>query len=137
MQKKIEIGEKRSLIFSFTQEQVRAFAELSGDMNPLHLDPQFAAESVFKRPIVHGVLVLGVFSKIFGSEFPGEGTIYVSQQLEFLRPVYVGDSYEAIAELIAIDPRRKLGTFSTKIFNVQTKKITFRGESVLQNSRVF
>jgi acyl dehydratase len=133
----IEIGQVYRQLFTFQAQQVRAFAELSGDQNPIHLDENYAAESVFKRPIVHGVLVLGVFSKIFGSHFPGEGTIYVSQKLEFLRPVYVGDEYEAIAELLSIEPRRKLGTFSTQIFNVKTKKITFRGESVLQNERVF
>ncbi len=133
----IEIGQVHRHVFSFSEEQVRAFAELSGDKNPIHLDAQYAANSVFKRPIVHGVLVLGVFSKIFGSHFPGEGTIYVSQKLEFLRPVYIGDDYEAVAELVSIEPRRKLGTFTTLIFNVQTKKITFRGESVLQNERFF
>ncbi|MFL5730355.1 MAG: MaoC family dehydratase, partial [Cytophagaceae bacterium] len=73
----IEQGQVYTESFSFTQEEVVRFAELTGDHNPIHLDPAYAANTLFKKPIMHGILGASVFSKVLGMQFPGEGTIYL------------------------------------------------------------
>src|SRR4051812_36314013 len=82
--------------FSFSQDQVNRFAEVTGDNNPVHTNPEFAARSMFRRPIMHGMLSASLFSKVFGTLFPGEGTIYLKQSLNFLKPMYVDTTYTAM-----------------------------------------
>jgi 3-hydroxybutyryl-CoA dehydratase len=82
-------GFKASRVIS--EADVRAFAEVSGDDNPLHLDREYAATTQFGRPIVHGVLVLGLASKVLGRDFPGHGSVAVALSAKFLRPVPVGE----------------------------------------------
>lgn len=73
-------------------EDVRQFAEIVGDRNPVHLDAEFAAKTFFKKRIVHGAFLGGLISKVLGMDFPGEGTIYISQNSVFKKPVYVDGS---------------------------------------------
>lgn len=82
--------------FSYSQQQVNAFAEATGDRNPVHLDPAYAAGTMFKRPIMHGMLSASLLSKVFGTLFPGEGTIYLKQSLNFHKPMYVDTKYDAV-----------------------------------------
>src|SRR5512134_2421712 len=70
-------------------EDVRRFAETVGDLNPIHLDAEFAEKSFFKKRIVHGAFLAGLISKVLGMDFPGQGTVYISQNSTFKRPVYV------------------------------------------------
>src|ERR1700755_1773664 len=82
--------------FQFSQEEVNRFAEVTGDKNPVHTDADYAAKTMFRRPIMHGMLSASLFSKVFGTLFPGEGTIYLKQTLNFLKPMYVDTQYEAV-----------------------------------------
>jgi acyl dehydratase len=82
----ITLGQTYTHQFSFTQAQVQAFAEVSGDNNPLHLDAEFAATTPFKKPIMHGFLGGSIFSMILGTKFPGEGSVYLKQSMELLKP---------------------------------------------------
>jgi len=75
----------------FTEDQVRRFAELSGDRNPLHMDERYAGRSRFRGRIVHGILVAGVISKIIGTQLTGEGSIYLEQNIKFRKPVYIDE----------------------------------------------
>ena len=84
----MKIGEQREYRRIITQEEVFKFAEVTKDFNPAHFDENYTKDTIFKKPIVHGMLVGSLFSKIFGLDYPGEGTIYTSQSLKFLRPVY-------------------------------------------------
>lgn len=70
-------------------EDVKRFAEIVGDLNPIHLDIEFAEKSFFKKRIVHGAFLAGLISKVLGMDFPGQGTVYISQNSVFKRPVYV------------------------------------------------
>ena len=90
----IKTGDKYRHEVTYTQEGVIAFAEITGDKNPIHLDPEFAAKTPFGRPIVHGFLSASVFSKVFGMLFPGQGTIYLSQEMSFRAPVFAGEKYQ-------------------------------------------
>ena len=109
--------------FEFSQAEVASFAELSGDNNPIHIDEAYARETVFKRPIVHGFLVGSVFSRIFGTQYPGIGTIYLSQSMKFLAPVFAGKRYQAKITVKEVNLQKNRAVVSTEIFNHLMKKV--------------
>ncbi len=92
----MEINQIYTHEFHFSQDEVNRFAEVTGDKNPVHTNPEYAAKTQFRRPIMHGMLSASLFSKVFGTLFPGEGTIYLKQTLNFLKPMYVDVNYQAI-----------------------------------------
>src|SRR6187401_757528 len=92
----IKVGDIFNHDFKFSQDEVNRFAEVTGDKNPVHTDAAYAATTMFKRPIMHGMLGAALFSKVFGTLFPGEGTIYLKQTLNFLKPMYVDTKYDCI-----------------------------------------
>ncbi len=97
------IGDTSLFNYRFTTERVEWFAELTMDNNRLHLDKEYAATTRFERPVVHGMLVASMFSKIFGTQFPGEGAVYSKQRLEFVHPVHHEEFVCAIVKLKEID----------------------------------
>lgn len=105
----IKVGDKYTHNITFSQTDVEMFAKVTGDNNPVHLDPEYAATTPFKRPIVHGFLSAAVFSKVFGTLFPGIGTIYLYQDMKFLAPVYIDTPYIAKFEVQSIDTERHIG----------------------------
>lgn len=86
----ISVGDTHEFTRNISAADVRAFAEVSGDDNPLHLDPEYAATTPFGKPIVHGAFLLAVVSKVLGRDYPGHGAVAVSLSSRFLRPVPVG-----------------------------------------------
>ncbi len=92
-------GDVKEVEFLVTDEMVREFAKITGDNNPLHLDEEFAKKSIFGRRIAHGMLVASLISKVLGHDFPGAGTIYISQSVKFRKPVYVGDDVKVHVEV--------------------------------------
>lgn len=102
MSEKLHLNKTFSTNFSFSQQDVTDFARVTGDNNPVHLDEEFASKTIFKTRIMHGMLGACVFSKVFGTLFPGEGTIYLSQSVNFLKPMYVDVIYEAHFEVMEI-----------------------------------
>lgn len=131
---KLNVGDQFTTKFQYSQDQVNAFMDTSGDRNPIHYDEEYAAQTVFKRPIIHGFLSGAIFSKIFGTQFPGEGTIYLSQELKFMRPMYVDEPYNAIVEVIKIDRDKHRCIMATQVFN-QNGKVTIGGQAVLINKK--
>jgi len=109
----IQVGEIFKHNFSFSQEQVNLFIQVSGDSNPLHWDKDFAANTIFKKPIIHGFLGGSIFSKILGTMFPGTGSIYLRQEMKFLRPMFVDTAYEAIITVKEIDYQKHRGILLT------------------------
>jgi enoyl-CoA hydratase len=96
------IGERATIEHAFAAADVAAFARLSGDDNPIHVDAAAARAAGFEREVVHGVLVTGLLSRLLGSELPGPGTILLGQDLRFRRPVYVGEPVRASVEVTAV-----------------------------------
>ncbi len=130
-------GETYAYPFQFTQDDVVAFAQVSGDDNPLHLDADFAASTPFKRPIIHGILGASIFSNVIGTKFPGAGSIYVKQSLDFLRPMFVDTAYEARFEILSINADKHTAEISTEIIDAHTKKVTTKGVAVVMNREHF
>lgn len=124
-------------LFRFTQDEVKRFAELTGDNNPLHLDAEYAATTNFKRPIIHGMLGATVFTKVLGTQFPGFGSIYLKQTLEFLRPMFVETDYKAVFTIKTIQEEKHIAEISTEIVDVHTKKVVTRGIATMINEKIF
>ena len=101
-----QIGQKAFFEKCITDEDIRSFATISGDDNPIHLNDEYAGNSIFGRRIAHGILVSGLISKVIGTQLPGEGTIYLSQSLKFLKPVYVDETVRAEVEIKEPDSKR-------------------------------
>jgi acyl dehydratase len=123
----LQIGDTYSEVFSYSQEQVILFAELTGDKNPLHLDAAYAATTMFKKPIIHGILGASVLSKILGMYFPGEGTIYLKQEIDFKRPMYVDAQYEAQLTVTELNRDRHTAIIETKIVDKDSGKMNVVG----------
>lgn len=121
--------------FSFTQDQVNSFAEITGDKNPIHLDEKYAIDTVFKKPIVHGMLTAGIISKLLGTKYPGEGTIYLYQEMKFLKPVYVNQNYRCVIETVEIQYEKKRAILSTTIY--EGDELVLTGKALVQNERMF
>ncbi len=113
---------------TFSEQEVALFAELSEDNNPIHLDAAYAEQSIFKQRVVHGVLIVSLFSKIFGTIYPGNGGIYLSQPSKFIRPAFIGDAITAKATLTAFDDVKKHGVFLCEAFNSKNK-LLLKGEA--------
>ncbi|PWJ57537.1 acyl dehydratase [Dyadobacter jejuensis] len=134
---KAEIGASFEHSFRFTQEQVVRFAELTGDDNPLHLDAEYAATTLFKRPIIHGMLGATVFTKILGTQYPGHGSIYLNQTLDFLRPMFVDTDYVAVFTIKTLNPDKHVAEITTEIKDAETKKVVTRGVATMINKEKF
>lgn len=118
--------------FSFTQEDVNLFAKISGDDNPIHLNEEYAKKTIFKRRIIHGFLSGSVFSKVFGTLYPGKGTIYLEQTMRYNKPMYTGEDYVASFKLLSINRTKGRAEVETIIFNSK-KEPVLEGIALIQN----
>jgi len=125
------IGQTAESTRTISEADVMAFASVSGDFNPVHVDAEAAAQSPFGERIVHGMLTASLLSALVASKLPGPGAIYLSQTLEFLRPVKLGDAVTAQVTITSIDaPKRRL-TLATSVRNARGKNV-ITGEAVVQ-----
>ncbi len=131
--KLVTLGAVYRETFSFTQDDVNNFAQITGDKNPVHWDADYAASTVYKRPIIHGILGASVLSKALGMEFPGEGTIYLKQEMNFKRPMYVDVVYEAIMTVKEVNAERHQAVIETKIIEKETGKVNLVGDAYIMN----
>jgi 3-hydroxybutyryl-CoA dehydratase len=107
------VGRRATCRRVFTEEDVRRFAELSGDFNELHVDEAAARASRFGGRVVHGMLTASLITRLIGMELPGRGAVYLSQTLRFTAPVRIGDELEAVVEVTAVDVAKRRLTLST------------------------
>ena len=91
----INVGDSAYQTKVITEHDIELFGQVSNDYNPAHFDAEYAAGTMFKKRIAHGMLVGSLFSKVFGMDLPGKGAIYIGQTLKFKRPVYFGDEIKA------------------------------------------
>ena len=98
-------------------DEVQRFAEIVGDLNPIHLDSEYAANSFFKKRIVHGAFLAGLISKVLGMDFPGQGTVYISQKSIFKRPVYVDTTVSVEVKVTQVIEAKRRLVLDTNVFN--------------------
>ena len=113
----IFIGQQESFSINITESMVEKFSNLSGDLNPLHMDNKFAESSSFNKRIVHGMLLASFFSQLIGMKLPGKNALYFSQTLNFRSPCYIDDQIKVIGKVIEKSDSTQIITVSTTIFN--------------------
>ncbi len=106
-----------------TEEMIVHFAEATGDDNPVHLDAEFAKNAIFKKQVAHGMLTTGIMSGVFGTRFPGQGTIYISQTVQFLRPVFIGDEITVAMKVLEVNTEKNRIKVDTTCLNQDGKKV--------------
>ena len=111
-------------------DDVQRFAEIVGDSNPIHLDVEFAANSFFKKRIVHGAFLVGLISKVLGMDFPGQGTVYISQNSVFKRPVYVDTRVSVEVKVTQVITEKRRLVLHTNILN-SDGKICVTGSAIV------
>lgn len=127
---KFKIGDSASLSKTISEADVQAFADVTGDHNPIHLDEQFAKHSRFGRRIAHGMLGASLISSAIANELPGAGSIYLSQTLRFVSPVYLGDTITAHITITAMREDKPIVTLETICEN-QNHEPVIKGEATV------
>ncbi|MCC5935169.1 MAG: MaoC family dehydratase [Candidatus Cyclonatronum sp.] len=130
----LKTGDRAEFSKTISEHDVYAFAGITGDFNPLHVDAEYAAQTRFGARISHGALLAGLISTVVGMKLPGPGALYASQSLKFLRPVYIGDTITAFAEVAEVLPERNRVKFRTGCRNQKGEAVA-EGESVLLPSK--
>ena len=125
----LEIGMEATFAKTVSEADIVSFAEVTGDKNPVHLDADYAAKSIFKGTIAHGMLTAGYISAVFGMEMPGPGAIYVSQTLNFRAPVRQGDRVVAKVRVMELYPAKRRARFEC-VCSVDGKPV-LEGEAML------
>lgn len=129
MIRNIQVGDKYAETKQVTEKDIMLFAQASGDTNPLHLNEDYAKKTIFGQRIAHGMLSASYISAMLGTKLPGEGSIYLSQSLQFKRPVHINDEITTIVEVVKIENNRV--TLKTVCMN-QKGKIVVDGEALIQ-----
>ncbi len=124
-----KVGDTAEMTKVFTEEDVYLFAGITGDRNPVHISKEYAAKTRFRERIVHGVLTAGLVSAAIGMKLPGPGCLYVSQRIEFLKPVKIGDEITARVEIVEVISEKRL-RLRTLCVN-QRQEIVIDGEAVI------
>jgi len=132
----LEIGMVRHLNKVVTDEDIELFAQVSTDHNPVHLDEEYAQDTIFEGRIAHGMLTAGLISAVIGEQLPGHGTVYLGQNLKFLAPVRPGDRVTAEVEVMDIDFSKRRVKLDTRCL-VGNKKVLMGEATVLAPSRKF
>ena len=125
----IKVGDDASISRTITEAHIVAFAGLTGDMNPLHVDAEYAAKSMFGERIAHGMLVAGLISAVIGNDLPGPNSIYLGQELKFTAPVKIGDT---LTVTVTVTEKRD----DKRIIKLRTIATNQRGEMVVDGSAV-
>ena len=127
----VKVGDRAEFEKMVTAEDVARFADCTGDMNPLHRDRDYAAKTRFGQCIAHGMLSAGFISAVLGTKLaPDCCVIYLSQSLRFLRPVKIGETIRAVAEVKGTDPEKRIVTVQTDCFNQDGEPVV-KGEAVV------
>ncbi len=133
----LQIGDQFKHSFSYTQEDVILYSKVSGDINPLHTDPEVGKNSIFGKNIIHGFLGASVFTKIFGALWMVDGHVYLKQTMQWLKPMFVDTRYEAVITVKEVFPEKNRVLYDCAIFNMDTQEQTFTGEALLMNKKQY
>ncbi len=133
----LKIGDEFRHKFSYTQQDVDDYARISGDTNPLHIDPQAGKESMFGRNIIHGFLGASVFTKIFGSLWYADGHVYLSQSIKWLKPMFADQEYEAVIKVKETFPEKNRVLYECLVYDAASGEQTIAAEAILMNKKQY
>lgn len=125
------IGASASISKSFSEADVKQFAALSGDFNPIHIDPDYARTTMFGQRIVHGMLVSSLFSGLLAEKIPGPGAVYLGQTFKYQKPVFLDQEVTATVEVLHVREDKPIVTMSTVCTNPQGE-VLISGEAILK-----
>ena len=125
----LQIGDTATITKTITDDDIRAFAALTGDTNPVHLDDEYAKTTRFGRRIAHGMICASLFSAVLANQLPGPGTVYLSQNLQFTAPVFPGDTVTARVTVTKIREDKPIVTMET-IATKEDGTVVVKGEAV-------
>jgi len=126
----LTIGDSDNFTKTISESDIYQFAGITGDLNPAHINEEYAKNTVFKGRIAHGILIGGFISAVIAMKLPGPGSIYREQQLKFLAPVYIGDTITARVEIIEIITEKNKIVLQTSCFN-QDETMVVDGKAVI------
>ncbi len=130
----LNIGQQASFSKTISESDVYLYAGITGDFNPAHVNEAYARQTAFKTRIAHGMLSAGFISTLLGTQLPGPGTIYISQNLTFMAPVAIGDTITATVEVIEILAEKKRVRLKTTCAN-QEGSVVLEGEAMISPPR--
>jgi acyl dehydratase len=130
----LEVGQTARRSLTLTAEHVATYSELTGDRNPLHFDPAFAAGTRFERLIVQGGLTTGLLHALVAMDLPGPGTVFLSQSWKFTGPVYIGDTITAEVRVLSVHPTKPVTQLAAKVAR-QTGETVLEGEAWCYTAR--
>jgi len=127
---KLRVGETAARAKVITDADIRTFADLTGDHNPIHVDDEFASQTRFGQRIAHGMLSGSLISAVLANDLPGQGSIYLGQTLQFVAPVFVGDEVTARVTVRAVREDKPVATLETVCVN-QRNEVVIKGEATV------
>ncbi|MBO6117155.1 MAG: MaoC family dehydratase [Bacteroidales bacterium] len=133
---KIKTGDVYEFETMYHQQDVNVFAQISGDNNPIHVNQEYAKNTPFGQCIVHGFFAGAVFSRVFGTMWPGEGTIYMNQEMSFRAPVFVEQPYKAKFKVLEVNEEKHRGIIEC-ILESQDGKQAIIGKAMLMHKDRF
>jgi acyl dehydratase len=122
------VGQKATRSMTLTKDHVKAYAELTGDFNPLHFEEDFAEGTKFKRLVVQGGLTTGLLHALVANDLPGPGTVFLSQEWKFPAPVYIGDTITAEVEVLSVHATKPVTQLKIAITQ-QDGEVVLEGEA--------
>ena len=125
---KVAVGQRASRSLRLTPDHVKTFAQLTGDYNPLHFDPEFVARTKFGKLVVQGGLTTGLLHALVSMDLPGPGTVFLSQNWKFTAPVYIGDTITAEAEVVSVHESKPVCQLRIRVAR-QTGETVLEGEA--------
>lgn len=130
----LKIGDTASFAKTITDVDVKMFAGITGDFNPVHINKEFAKTTMFKDRIAHGMLVASLFSTVLGTQLPGEGAIYLGQELKFTKPVYLDDTITATVTVTEVNIEKNRVVLETIATN-QNSDVVIKGNATLMPTK--
>jgi len=130
----MKIGDSASFSKTITDFDVKMFAGITGDFNPVHIDKEFAKNTLFNDRIAHGMLIASLFSTVLGTQLPGEGAIYAGQELKFTKPVYLEDTITATVTVTELDVEKNRVVLETIATN-QNGDVVIKGFAKLMPTK--
>lgn len=135
--KKPAINDVYEYPFNFKDEDVFAYAKLSGDVNPIHISEVYSKDSIFGRCIVHGYFSISIFSKVYGTELYPDQHILISQNSKYYKPIFTGVEYKAVFTVKEIFPDKNRVLYLNEIYEISSGELKISGEALLMNKKFY